>query len=743
MRSGNNKTQRRRKVLKKGARAASLAKTKTKRKTPPGEPAKKDQKGAAVKDVAKTRQAKTAKLTRSEVKPVKATGADKPSGRQSRRNRTLRRPAAASHIAHDIAGPKETDTKHKAKPVLIQELARALDLVPVMMRKLDGEILLWGSGLQALYGWTAEEAIGRISHELLATEFPAPLPEIQEELLATGMWRGELEHSHRDGHRLIVASQWALYQREGEDLLSVFVFNSDITEQKRAQAMLEEREARLRSILETGPDAIITIDEHGSVQYFNTAAEKMFGYAPGEVIGRNVNLLMSTPYHENHDGYLARYLGTGDKRIIGIGRQVEAKRKDGTIFPIQLAVGEVEVGNSRIFTGFISDLTARVKMEQELRQAQKMEAVGQLTGGVAHDFNNLLTIISGNLEMLEQRLADSEQLEFLNEAQEASKLGAQLANRLLAFGRRQPLNPKPTDVSALVKGMAELLRRSLGETIEIDLRLSERLPATLVDPAQLENALLNLALNARDAMPKGGRLIIETIRAEIDWDYAAAHSDVTPGMYVSLVVTDTGIGMMPEVVQRAFEPFYTTKGPGAGSGLGLSMVYGFVKQSRGHVKLYSEPGLGTTVRLYLPECAGGPEVADQRPTASLSPAKNEGTILVVEDDRRVRRVTVRRLKELGYNVVEADSGPTALLALDCHDSIDLLFTDIVMPGGMTGVDLAHEVRRRRPGLKILLTSGYAEPEAVIAGMLTTGVSWLSKPYSINELGTKLDELLAA
>ena len=517
--------------------------------------------------------------------------------------------------------------------------------------------------------------------------------------------------------------------------------NSDVTETKRAQSMLKEREARLRSILETAPDAIITIDERGIIQYFSKSAEKLFGYAPGEVIGRNVKMLMPAPHRENHDGYLARYLRTGEKRIIGIGRQVEAQRKDGTIFPMELAVGEVKLGGTHIFTGFIRDLTARVKMEQDLRQAQKMEAIGQLTGGVAHDFNNLLTVISGNLEMLERRLNDPEHREMLNEAQEASKLGAELAKRLLAFGRRQSLNPKPTDLNALAGGMVELLRRSLGETTTIETRLAEELPMIIADPGQVENALLNLAINARDAMPNGGQLVIETARAEIDEDYAAAAADVVPGRYITLAVTDTGTGMTPEVRQRAFEPFYTTKGPGVGSGLGLSMVYGFVKQSGGHVQLYSELGHGTTVRLYLPEHAGS-NAAEQRAAVSITRVALGETILVVEDDQRVRRVSVRRLKELGYAVIEADSGPAALLVLDREEPIDVLFTDIVMPGGMTGLDLAHEARRRRPELKILFTSGYAEPAALKVGMLATNVSWLGKPHSTNELGAKLRELLA-
>ncbi len=647
----------------------------------------------------------------------------------------------ASQIAQDITGRRNTEAQFQAKRDQFEILAHALDQVPAMVRKLDGEILLWGHGLQALYGWPAEKAVGSISHELLATEFPVPLPAIEAELLDTGLWQGELVRTHLDGRLVIVASRWVLYRGDGGDPVSVLEFDLDVTETKRAQSMLEEREARLRSILETAPDAIIALDERGIIQYFSKSAEKLFGYAPGEVIGRNVKILMPAPHQENHDGYLARYLRTGEKRIIGIGRQVEAQRKDGANFPMELAVGEVKLGGTHIFTGFIRDLTARVKMEQDLRQAQKMEAIGQLTGGVAHDFNNLLTVISGNLEMLERRLIDPEHREMLNEAQEASKLGAELAKRLLAFGRRQSLNPKPTDLNALAGGMVELLRRSLGETTEFETRLAEALPMIIADPGQVENALLNLAINARDAMPNGGRLVIETARAEIDEDYAAAYADVVPGRYITLAVTDTGTGMSPEVRQRAFEPFYTTKGPGAGSGLGLSMVYGFVKQSGGHVQLYSELGHGTTVRLYLPEHAGS-NTAEQPAAVSIARAALGETILVVEDDQRVRRVSVRRLKELGYAVIEADSGPAALLVLDREEPIDVLFTDIVMPGGMTGLDLAHVARRRRPKLKILFTSGYAEPAALKVAMLTTNVSWLGKPHSTNELGAKLRELLA-
>ena len=289
--------------------------------------------------------------------------------------------------------------------------------------------------------------------------------------------------------------------------------------------------------------------------------------------------------------------------------------------------------------------------------------------------------------------------------------------------------------------MVELLRRSLGATVEITTRLAGELPLIMADPGQIENALLNLAVNARDAMPAGGRLIIETARAQIDKSHTAAFADALPGNYVTLGVTDTGTGMTPEVRQRAFEPFYTTKGPGAGSGLGLSMVYGFVKQSGGHVQLYSERGHGTTVRLYLPARESRASAAARPAGGPVASAALGETILVVEDDPRVRRVAVRRLKELGYAVIEADGGPAALRILDREEPLDLLFTDIVMAGGITGVDLAQEARRRRPGLKILLTSGYAEPAVSKGALALSNAAWLGKPYSSDELQAKLRRLL--
>jgi PAS domain S-box-containing protein len=669
----------------------------------------------------------------------------------------------SAKIARDLTEDrKRTEAQLKSKSEQLTAFSHALGLAPAMVRTLDDKVIFWGEGLEKLYGWAAKEAIGRASRELLATEFPLedrarlwemhleassklltsefPLPEISNELSKTGWWQGELQQTHKYGRRLVVASQWILHRRDDGDPVSILQFDWDLTETRRPRSMIEQREARLRSIIETAPDAVITIDDRGIIQSFNPSADRLFGYAAAEVIGHNVKILMPESRRAQHDGYLERYRRTGEKHIIGIGREVEAQRKDGTVFPIHLAVAAVRVGDKHIFSGFIHNLCTRVRMEEELRRAQKMEAIGQLTGGIAHDFNNLLTVISGNLEILDRRIDDAEDREILKDAREASQLGAELAKRLLAFGRRQPLQPRLTDLNALVGGMIDLLGRSLGETIVIDTRLASGLPMIMVDPGQVESALLNLSVNARDAMPKGGRLIIETATVDLDEDDAAAYSEVAPGRYVTLAVTDTGTGMTSEVRERAFEPFYTTKGPGAGSGLGLSMVYGFVKQSGGHVQLYSEPGMGTTVRLYLPAQSGEASLAPRFAGPRAKRVAGE-TVLLVEDDPRVRRIALRRLKELGYLVLEADSGPAALTLLDDGAEIHVLFTDMVMSGGMTGIELAQETRRRRPDVKILFTSGYAEPAAVTGGLLTTGARWLGKPYGVDELQSKLRELL--
>ncbi|SLN67415.1 Blue-light-activated protein [Roseovarius gaetbuli] len=514
----------------------------------------------------------------------------------------------------------------------------------------------------------------------------------------------------------------------------------DATERLEIQHRLEEREARLRAVLNAAPEAIITIDDQGIVTSYSPAAETILGYTAAEVIGQNVKMLMPEPHQHQHDDYIARYKATGEKKVIGIGREMNARRKDGTEVPIRLTVAEWWIDGERNFTGILHDLSEDMKRRDALQRAQKMEAVGQLTGGLAHDFNNLLTVIIGNLELLEMNLGDFPKKDLLQEALEASDLGAKLTAQLLAFSRKQTLESETVPLNDLVRSVQPLLKRTLGDDISVETDLADDLKLTLTDPGQIENAILNLAINARDAMPNGGTLTIETKNVTLDVDYAATQVDVEPGDYVALSVTDTGTGMKPEVMARAFEPFFTTKGVGAGSGLGLSMIYGFAKQSGGHVAIYSEEGVGTTVTLYLPPAdKGAAAVAD--PGESAIPKSRNETILVVEDDPRVRRLTVTRLEDLGYETLAAENGPAALEIIRGNDGIDLVLSDVVMPGGLNGFQVADQALAINPALKILLATGYASGGAAAVGAAQNRHPLLRKPYSLRDLAKALRELL--
>ncbi len=391
----------------------------------------------------------------------------------------------------------------------------------------------------------------------------------------------------------------------------------------------------------------------------------------------------------------------------------------------------------------------REASEQALRQAQKMEAVGRLTGGIAHDFNNLLTAILGNIDLALRRLTgDNERVvKSLTVARQASERAAMLVHRLLAFSRQHPLEVKAVDINRLVQGMSELFRRTIGETITIETVLAGGLWKSAVDPNQLENAILNLAVNARDAMPDGGRLTLETANAYLDESYVAeAGGDVPHGQYVMLAVSDSGAGMSREVIDRAFEPFFTTKPVGLGSGLGLSQVYGFVKQSGGHIRIYSEVGEGSTIKLYFPRLsdqAGVPpwrtdEVEDAPP---LARSDRSETILLVEDDEQVNRFASEALQDRGYRVVAAPDGPTALRLLGEQPDIELLFTDVVLPGGMNGRQLADEVRRLRPAMKVLFATGYTRNAIIHQGRLDADVELLTKPFTADALGRKIRQIL--
>ena len=500
---------------------------------------------------------------------------------------------------------------------------------------------------------------------------------------------------------------------------------------------------------QTVAEALPEVVEQGFVSLLDRV------YASGEPhIGRGtpVNLQQGPDrvLAERYLNFIYQPIVAGDGATSGIfiqGHDVTEQRETEKAILAEVAERRraeeaLQVLNNTLEQRVHDEVHARSKVEEQLRQVQKMEAVGQLTGGIAHDFNNMLAVILGGLNLLQRKLArgETDVERFIEGAIDAAQRAATLTQRLLAFSRQQPLSPEPLIINKLVAGMSELLDRTLGEHVKVETVLAAGLWQVKADPAQLENAILNLAVNARDAMPGGGRLTIETLNAFVDDAYAQEYA-IEAGQYVLIAVADTGAGMAPEVIAKAFDPFFTTKGAGKGTGLGLSQVYGFVRQSGGHVKIYSELGVGTSVKIYLPRLYGEAAATEQaKRLATVHRGLRSEIILVVEDEERVRALSVEALRELGYGVVEASGPSQALRMLDEGQQVTLLFTDVVMPD-MSGRQLADRARGKRPNLKVLYTTGYTRNAIVHNGMLDPGTNLLTKPFSIEELAGKIRKIL--
>jgi PAS domain S-box-containing protein len=498
----------------------------------------------------------------------------------------------------------------------------------------------------------------------------------------------------------------------------------------KARQLIEEAEER-RRIIETALDAFIQIDGQGVILQWSSQAERMFGVSQGEAIGSLLEKVIGLDA-----GYKVEIqrIAHGEAEGEGIRIQADVESRTTDVLKVELSISSFKRQNDLVFNIFARDLTETIAAENQLRQAQKMEAVGQLTGGVAHDFNNILTVITGVIDILSDAVANRPDLVAITKMiDEAASRGADLTRHLLAFARKQPLQPSNLDVNLLVVEAEKLLRPTLGERIEIKTNLSEDLWYAFVDGAQLTSAILNLSLNARDAMRNGGTLTLETRNTHLDEEYAKLNGEVNAGDYVQLSISDSGSGIEPEIIDSIFEPFFTTKGAGEGTGLGLSMVYGFVKQSQGHIKVYSEIGDGTTFKLYLPRTLGALDVKPDRPAQAVG---GDELILIVEDDALVRNYVVGQVSGLGYRTLVAANAEDALKALATND-VDLLFTDVIMPGAMNGPDLVRRARRRQPSIKVLYTSGYTENAIVHNGRLDAGVLLLPKPYRRADLARML------
>ncbi|MGE0055668.1 MAG: PAS domain S-box protein [Hyphomicrobium sp.] len=542
---------------------------------------------------------------------------------------------------------------------------------------------------------------------------------------------------------------------------------------------LTEIYASIGALLSIAADAIVAIDADHRITLFNEGAERIFGYSKAEILGQPLSILIPSRFRVSHTNHIATLeMGQKASRLMGERQEIFGVRKDGSEFPAEASIAMVAGAGKKSFLAVLRDITERKRTEEilagharelELRvrertaeleseiarreeaqaqliQSQRMEAFGQLTGGVAHDFNNLLTIITGNLELLSPELGSDKASNYVKRALEASEMASRLTSRLLTFARRRRLEPRVIDMNELVLGMAEIVQRAIGAHISLSTILAPELWLTRADPSEVENAVLNLVINARDAMPKGGRIVVETRNAAFSRGDDVYVPGIRKGEFVVVSITDTGVGMPPEIAARAFEPFFTTKPTGRGTGLGLSTIYGFAQQTGGHVTLYSEPDKGTTVSLYLPRTVEASEVKGlSKGEDEIVFARNSETVLVVEDNADVREVTLQRIEGLGYVVLEASNAPEAIKVLQETPDVQLVVTDVVMPGGMSGFELAHWINENKPGVAVVCTSGFAEGASGHHQGLgpSPGCAMLHKPYGRSELAKVLSTALAA
>ncbi|HVI28252.1 PAS domain S-box protein [Hansschlegelia sp.] len=637
-------------------------------------------------------------------------------------------------------------------PSAYEQLVQSIVDYAIFILDPEGNVSSWNPGAERIKGYAAEEIIGENFARFYTPEDrEAGLPQqVLKQASEEGRFAAEGWRVRKDGSRF-----WAMVVidpiREGDRLVGFAKVTRDMTEHREATLAALETERRFRLLVQGVTDyAIFMLDPQGIVTNWNTGAQRIKGYNADEIVGHHFSRFYTPEDREAGAPLKALQTAAREGRFTAEGWR---QRKDGSRFWASVVIDAIrdENGAPVGFAKVTRDLSERREAELELErsraalfQSQKMEAVGQLTGGLAHDFNNLLTGITGSLDLMTARLAQgriNELERYITAAQGAASRAATLTHRLLAFSRQQTLEPKAINANRLVSNMEELVRRTVGPSIAIETVLAAGLWPCFCDPNQLENAILNLAINARDAMPDGGRVTIETANTWVD-QVGATDRDVPPGQYIAICVTDNGTGMSPEVARRAFDPFFTTKPAGKGTGLGLSMIYGFARQSGGQVRIYSEVGHGTTVKIYLPRHTGNPAEDEVGPDQTQLPRAEAGeTVLVVDDEPTVRMLVGDTLGDLGYQAIEAGDAASGLKVLESDAKIDLLITDVGLPGGMNGKQMADKARMRRPNLKILFITGYAENAAVANGHLEPGMHVMSKPFPMDKLAARIRSII--
>jgi PAS domain S-box-containing protein len=649
--------------------------------------------------------------------------------------------------------PEENITRPVGDIWRLQLLINAVTDYAIYMIDPDGRVASWNSGAERLTGYNAEEIIGQPYAKFFTAEDQARAVPQQAFAVAerSGRFESESWQVRADGDRFWgLAVTYAVRDADGK--LTGFVeVTRDVTQRRLEQSQLLESERRFRHLVQSVVDyAIFQLDKDGVVATWNRGAERIKGYSAEEIIGRHFSAFYTE--EDKAAGVPARALATAasEGKFETEGWRV---RKDGSRFWASVVIDPI-YGDGEVvgFAKVTRDVTERMETQRILREteerlavSQRMEAVGQLGGGIAHDFNNLLMIIIGNLERAAREAqtlgaSDTNLQRSIANAMRGAQRASTLTHRLLAFSRRQPLNPRILDLNKYLPGVADFLQRSLGETVELEVTGAPGLWPIEVDVSQLETTLINLAVNARDAMPGGGKLTVEACNQALDRDYCRANPEVAPGQYALISISDTGQGMPADVLARAFEPFFTTKEIGHGTGLGLSQVYGFVKQSGGHVKIYSEPGLGTTVKLYFPRAREQASDVQEESGVWRGNADNE-TVLVVEDDQDLRWYLIEALRDLNYRAIGAPDAAGALRVLEQPSTkIDLMLTDVVMPG-MNGRELFRRAQELRPGLKVLFMSGYSRNAVVHQGRVDLDVQLIQKPVSLQDLAARIRDML--
>ncbi len=610
----------------------------------------------------------------------------------------------------------------------------------IIGRSLDGTITSWNGGAERMYGYTAAEAIGSDLPMLVPPERSGELPDTAGRLRRGEPARQfETQRVRKDGTTIEVSVTLSPIRDAAGAVAGTSAVARDITESKRAVEELRAVEARKSAILESALDCLVTMDHQGRVIEFNPAAERVFGYRRDQALGQPMaELIIPPPLRAAHGAGLKRYLETGEGPVLGQRLELTAIRADGTEFPVELAITRVELPGPPVFTAYLRDITDRKQAEAErqalgerLRQSERLESLGQLAGGVAHDFNNLLGVILNYAAFIAEQTAGNPAVNAdVEQIRAAAERGARLTRQLLIVGRREAISPATLDLNAIIAEIRDLLSRSIGEQVELTVSPAIGLPAIRADRGQIDQVLLNLAVNARDAMPAGGTLHIATQVADLDAEYIRLHPRAREGRHVELTVSDTGTGIPPEVADHIFEPFFTTKPPGQGTGLGLATVYGIVTEAGGSLSVQSEAGTGTTFRLLFPAIEEPAAPAAAAPAAGDDQGHGE-TILVVEDEAAMMEVTARILRRHGYTVVEAATGPEAI-ALAAKPDVRLLLTDSVMPQ-MSGPELARQIRQLRPELPVLFMSGYDQGMTGTQRIPSADAALIQKPFNAQTL----------